>query len=83
MSNKPHMLMFEPRTEGHHLMWLAIFIRAFMPRYRMTIVADLREDKTRQRLAEYNDPLLNEPAYIAAHEEDGRQRGGGMMASLL
>ncbi|MEM8549998.1 MAG: glycosyltransferase, partial [Verrucomicrobiota bacterium] len=82
-SDRPHMLMFEPRTEGHHLMWLAILIRAFLPLYRMSIVADLRENKTRQRLAEYNDPRLEEPAYMAAHDASGQPHGGDMMSALL
>ena len=45
MTHRPHLLLYEPRTEGHHLGWLRFIVEDLLSaEWRLTVAADLRPD---------------------------------------
>ena len=50
-----HILFFEPRTEGHHLMFLHHVVEGLLEaNYRLTLAIDLRTETARKILREKN-----------------------------
>jgi glycosyltransferase involved in cell wall biosynthesis len=76
------MLLYEPRTEGHHLGWLRFIIEDLLSAgLQLTLAADLRPEnapKVREQLA----GLLREIKLINAYDANGRRHGDQKMGSV-
>lgn len=84
MSGQRTILLFEPRVEGHHVMWLALLIEIMVEAgHRVIIAADLNDGRTLDRLKDYEKPLILEQTFLPVYEKDGSVRGGSMLEALL
>ena len=76
MNARPHLLLFEPRTEGHHLGWLRFIVDDLLSDdWRLTVAADLRPESApavREHLGDTVSAVTMVNAYDAV---DGWQSG--------
>jgi len=79
---REHLLLYEPRTEGHHLGWLRFITEDFLSAgLRLTLAVDQRPDaqeKVRDHLAE----LRSEVTLIQACHPAGRRHWDGRSRSV-
>lgn len=77
-----HLLLCEPRVEGHHLGWLRFMVEDLLSaRWQLTVAADLRPDKepvVREQLGE----LASAVRLINVYNGDGRRPGGGTTGAV-
>ena len=77
-----HLLLYEPRTEGHHLGWLRFITEDLLSiGWQLTLAVDLRPENApavREQLGE----LLPEITLINAYDANGRRHGDGKMGSV-
>ena len=77
-----HILVFEPRLEGHHLSWLRYITEDFLcAGHRLTLAIDGREAAEalyREHLAE----LMKEAATISVYDRNRRFKGGNRLSAL-
>ena len=82
MTSRQHLLLYEPRTEGHHLGWLRFITEDLLAAgWQLTLAVDLRPEnafKVREQLGE----LLPEVKLISAYDASGRRHGDGKMGSV-
>ena len=82
MTPRQHLLLYEPRTEGHHLGWLRFITEDLLSvGLQLTLAVDLRPEnapKVREQLAE----LLPEIKLINAYDANGRRHGDRKMGSV-
>jgi glycosyltransferase involved in cell wall biosynthesis len=78
----PTLLLYEPRTEGHHLAWLRLITEDLCSAgYRLTVAADLRpatEAKLRDHLGNFYDAVT----WFNAYDANGRRHLGGNAESV-
>ena len=81
-ANRSHLLLYEPRTEGHHLGWLRFITEDLLSaNSQLTLAVDLRPanaPKVREQLGE----LLPEIKLINAWDANGQRHGGRKMGSV-
>jgi glycosyltransferase involved in cell wall biosynthesis len=78
-----HILLFEPRNEGHHLMSLHHVAEGLMEiGHRLTLAIDLRSDEAQKVLQRKNPALLSQTKQVNAYDVDGKFRGGSELQSL-
>jgi len=81
-AHAPTLLLYEPRTEGHHLAWLRLIAEDLCTAgYRLTIAADLRpgtEAKLRDHLGQIHDQVN----WLNAYDAQGRRHCGGKAESV-
>lgn len=78
-----HLLFFEPRTEGHHLMFLQHVVEGLLESNRqITLAIDLRTDNAKAILSEKNPSLLSETRQINAYSKSRLFREGSELAAL-
>jgi len=77
-----HLLLYEPRTEGHHLGWLRFITEDLLAAgLQLTLAVDLRSEnaaKVHEQLGE----LLPEIKLINAYNASGRRHGDRKMGSV-
>jgi glycosyltransferase involved in cell wall biosynthesis len=77
-----HLLLYEPRTEGHHLGWLRFItddlLSANLP---LSIAADLRPG-SRERVERTLAGVLDQVKLVSAYDENGRRHLGGKGRSV-
>jgi glycosyltransferase involved in cell wall biosynthesis len=79
---RPHLLLYEPRTEGHHLGWLRFMADDLLTaNFQLSIAADLRAG-SRERVEQQLAGLLDELRLLPAHDETGRRHLGGKARSI-
>jgi glycosyltransferase involved in cell wall biosynthesis len=82
MTSRQHLLVFEPRTEGHHLRWLRFITEDLLSAgLKLTLAVDLRPEnapKVHEQLAEF----LTEIKLINAYSADGRRHVDRKMGSI-
>ena len=82
MTSRQHLLIYEPRTEGHHLGWLRFITEDLLAAgLQLTLAVDLRPEnasKVREQLAE----LQQEIKLINAYNDSGRRHGDRKMGSV-
>ena len=82
MTPRQHLLLYEPRPEGHHLGWLRFITEDLLSAgLQLTLAVDLRTEnapKVREQLAE----LLPEIKLINAYDVNGRRHGDRKMGSV-
>ena len=71
--SKRQLLLYEPRTEGHHLGWLRFITDDLLSdNFQLTIAADLRAG-SRERVEQNLAGLLGEVKLISAYDANGRR----------
>ena len=82
MSSRPHLLLYEPRTEGHHLGLLRFIAEDLLAaNFRLSIAADLRAG-SRERVEQQLAGLLGDLRLLPAHDETGRRHLDGKARSV-
>ena len=82
MSSRPHLLLYEPRTEGHHLGWLRFIAEDLLAaNFHLSIAADLRAS-SRERVEQQLAGLLDDLRLLPAHDETGRRHLDGKARSV-
>jgi glycosyltransferase involved in cell wall biosynthesis len=77
-----HLLLYEPRTEGHHLGWLRFMVDDLLSAdFQLTIAADLRPE-SRQRVENNLNGLLDKVTLLSAYDESGRRHLDGKARSV-
>lgn len=67
-SIQPSLLLYEPRTEGHHLAWLRLITEDLLSaNYQLTLAVDLRPG-AEVKLRDHLGPFWNEVKRLNAHE---------------
>ena len=81
-SRPNHLLLYEPRTEGHHLGWLRFIADDLLAaNFHISIAADLRSG-SRGRVEEQLAGLLKDVQLLSAYDETGRRHRGGKVHSV-
>ena len=77
-----HVLIFEPRVEGHHVGYLKFVTEDLLAAgYRLTLAIDARPEPI-QRIREQMADLLDRVTIIAVRDDSGRLVGGGKINSV-
>lgn len=83
MNNQKHILLFEPRVEGHHLFWLQLVCESFLSLgFRITIALDNRTSDARERISEKNSELLRQVSIISLYDDEGKLLGGSKINAV-
>ena len=81
-NSKKHLLLYEPRTEGHHLGWLRFIAEDLLSaNFRLSIAADLRPG-SRERVEQNLAGLFGEVKLFSAYDENGRRHLDGKARSV-
>ena len=76
------LLLYEPRTEGHHLGWLRFITDDLLSaNFQLSIAADLRPG-SREHVEQNLAGLLNEVKLFSAYGENGRRHLDGKSRSV-
>lgn len=76
------LLVYEPRTEGHHLGWLRYILEDLLSAgANLSLAADLRP-AGRAELERQLADLLPQVKLLSAYDENGRRHAGGNAASI-
>lgn len=78
----PQLLIFEPRTEGHHLSWLRYISEDFLSAGHRLTLAIAWNDRSKPLYEEQLGDLLHQAAVIPIHDEANRLKGGTKTAAL-
>ncbi|MEE4112767.1 MAG: glycosyltransferase, partial [Desulfobacteraceae bacterium] len=77
-----HLLVFEPRLEGHHLSWLRYVTEDLLSAgHRLTLAIDGRDQAT-QKYHDAIESLLGQVSTISIFNPDQRLKGGTRTAAL-
>jgi glycosyltransferase involved in cell wall biosynthesis len=81
-SSARHLLIFENRTEGHHLHWLRYITEDFlMTGRRITLALDYRTEK-KERIHNHLRGLTEKVAMISVYNPAGALRGGSIVNTV-
>lgn len=82
MTASRHLLLYEPRTEGHHLGWLRFITDDLLAaNVRLSIAADLRPG-SRERVEQQLAGLPDHVRLLSAYDETGRRHLDGKARSV-
>ncbi len=82
MTTRPHLLLYEPRIEGHHLGWLRFIAEDLLAaNFQLSIAADLRPG-ARERVEQNLAGLLGEVKLFSACDANGRRLLDGKIHSV-
>ncbi len=82
MTKPSHILIFEPKSVGHHLSWLRYITEDFLEAgYRITLAIDDRKE-IRSRIAADRPGLMNEVRVLPAFDQNGKFRNGGKVNAI-
>jgi glycosyltransferase involved in cell wall biosynthesis len=80
--NNRHILLYEPRIEGHHLGWLRFIVDDLLAAdFQLSVAADLRPG-SRERVEQQLANVLNNLCLLSAYDETGRRHLGGKARSV-
>ncbi len=78
------ILFYEPRTEGHHMLWTGLIVEALADKgYAVTVAADLRDNKALTILTEKHPRIAERSRFISLYGPNGELHGGDAMAALV
>ncbi len=81
-SGHEHLLLYEPRTEGHHLGWLRFITEDLLKAgFQLTLAVDLRKENTTKVRGQL-DELLPEIKLINAYNTSGQRHGDRKLGSV-
>jgi len=79
---RPHLLLYEPRTEGHHLGWLRFMVEDLLSaEWRLTVAADLRPD-CEPVIREHLGNLISAVTLVNAYDATTQRPGGGNTSAI-
>lgn len=82
MSARPHLLLYEPRTEGHHLGWLRFIVDDLLSAdFKLSIAADLRSG-SRELVEENLAGLTGKIQLLSAYDANGQRHLDGKAKSV-
>ncbi len=77
-----HLLVYEPRTEGHHLGWLRFIVEDLLSAgYQLSLAVDLRSG-AKEKLHDHLGPLVTEIKAFSAYDANGRRHLDGKANSV-
>ncbi len=78
----PHLLLYEPRTEGHHLGWLRFITDDLLSaNFRLSLAVDLRQE-AKSKIEDHMSDLLSQVNLLSAYNDSGRRHGDGKAGSV-
>jgi glycosyltransferase involved in cell wall biosynthesis len=81
-SSARHLLIFENRTEGHHLHWLRYITEDFLLiGSQVTLALDYRADK-KDRIHSHLHGLTEEVSIASVYDPEGALRGGSIVNTI-
>jgi hypothetical protein len=81
-SSRPHILIFEPRVEGHHLSWLRYIAEDFLTAgFRVTLAVNWRPE-AKEFIQKQLSGLINRVLVISIFNEAGKLHGGSKLKAL-
>jgi glycosyltransferase involved in cell wall biosynthesis len=82
MSARQHLLLYEPRTEGHHLGWLRFIVDDLLSAdFQISLAADLRA-ASRERVERQLAGVDGKIRLLSAYDENGRRHLDGKARSV-
>jgi glycosyltransferase involved in cell wall biosynthesis len=82
VNSSSHLLLYEPRVEGHHLGWLRFITEDLLTtNRRLTLAVDLRPEKE-GRVREQLGSLQSSVTLINAYNADGKRHGDKKAGSV-
>ncbi|HUE36379.1 MAG TPA: glycosyltransferase [Candidatus Acidoferrum sp.] len=86
MNPQPHLLLYEPRVEGHHLGWLQFITEDLLSaNRRLTLAVDLRPEnkgRVRNQLSDLQASVTLINAYDASGRRHGDRKAGSVAYCL-
>ena len=77
-----HLLIYEPRTEGHHLGWLRFLSEDLLSaNYQLSLAVDLRP-AAQGKLEDHLSGLLSQVRLYSAYDASGRRHGDGKAGAV-
>jgi len=81
-SSQPHILIFEPRSEGHHLSWLRYVAEDLLGAgFRLTLAVDCRPE-AKALIEENLSALMDKVSLVSLFDEDKKFHGGSKLRAL-
>lgn len=81
-ASQPHILIFEPRSEGHHLSWLRYVAEDLLGAgFRLTLAVDCRTE-VKALIKENLSALIDKVSLISIFAEDNKFQGGSKLKAL-
>jgi glycosyltransferase involved in cell wall biosynthesis len=81
-SRQRHVLLYEPRTEGHHLGWLRFITEDLLSaNVRLSLAVDLRP-AAKGKIEDHLAGLLSQVTLFPAHDGNGRRHDDGKAGSV-
>ena len=79
---REHLLLYEPRAEGHHLGWLRFIVEDLLSaEYQLSLAVDLRSE-AKDKLQDHLADLLGEVRLVSAYDAANRRHGDGKSGSV-
>jgi glycosyltransferase involved in cell wall biosynthesis len=76
-SRREHLLLYEPRTEGHHLVWLRFVADDLLSAgWQLTLAIDGRPESM-ERVRKRLGPVLEKVMVMSVWDKSGKRIGGG------
>ncbi|HEV2394103.1 MAG TPA: glycosyltransferase [Verrucomicrobiae bacterium] len=83
MAAREHLLLYEPRTEGHHLGWLRFLTEDLLSaNWQLSLAVDLRP-KAHPQVEDHLSGLLGQAQLLSAGNLAGAKRAGSTTASII
>lgn len=77
-----HLLLYEPRTEGHHLGWLRFIVEDLLSAdFRLSLAVDLRP-AAKTKVQDHLSGFLSRVNLLSAYDGSGRRHGDGRAGAV-
>lgn len=74
-SSREHLLLYEPRTEGHHLGWLRFIVEDLLAAdFCLSLAVDLRPE-AKAKIQDHLSGFLSRVNLLSAYDNSGRRHG--------
>lgn len=81
-NTKSHILIFEPRTQGHHLSWLCNISRIFLKAgFKVSLATDYR-GKSKKKIQEHLPEIIDKVSIFSTFEKNGKWYKGSKIKCL-
>lgn len=79
----PHLMIFEPRLEGHHLTWLKYITEDFLNAgFKLTLAVDLR-DEAKRRIFKHLSAYIDHVKMVSVFNQSGKLRHGDKLKAMV
>jgi glycosyltransferase involved in cell wall biosynthesis len=77
-----HLLLYEPRTEGHHLGWLRFIVEDLLSAdFRLSLAVDLRPE-AKAKVQDHLSGFLSRVHLLSAYDGSGRRHNDGRAGAV-